>query len=82
MIYLNSTLVIPKPGTSFTPADEAADQAFVAFLLEPKGRRILSASATSCTTRSWRPERNRPATGALPPAILCCSRLGGGKLGW
>ena len=31
----------PQKGTSFTPADEAADQAFVAFLLQPKGRTVL-----------------------------------------
>lgn len=42
VIYLNVGLVSAQKGTTFTAADEAADQAFVAFLLTSTGRSILA----------------------------------------
>ncbi len=81
VIYLNSTLVIPKPGTSFTPADEAADQAFVAFLLEPKGRKILSSVGYILHDPVVQLALGVTAKEALPPAIYSLFKADGGKLG-
>ena len=41
VIYLNIGLVSPKKGTSFSAADEQADQAFVGFMLSSTGRSAL-----------------------------------------
>jgi molybdate/tungstate transport system substrate-binding protein len=41
VIYLNSALVSPQPGTTFSAADQAADVAFLTFMLRPAARTIL-----------------------------------------
>jgi molybdate/tungstate transport system substrate-binding protein len=42
VIYLNVALVSPKKGTTFTAADETADQAFATFMVSSTGRSILA----------------------------------------
>jgi len=42
VIYLNAALLSPAKGTSFTPANAAADQAFMQFLLRYDARTILN----------------------------------------
>ncbi len=81
VIHLNETLVLPEEGTTFTPADEAADQAFVAFMMQPKGRSVLK----SVDYRLIKPEivlaPGVRLVQALPPTILSLFKSLGGYVG-
>jgi len=81
VIYLNATLVMPKKGTSFTVADEAADQSFVAFMLRSKARSILAKVGYGLHPPVLVLAPGvKTAADALPPAILKPFRALGGKV--
>lgn len=81
VIYLNSSLIAPKSGTSFTPADEAADQAFVTFLLQAKGRKILSSVGYILHDPVLQLASGVTLKEALPPAIYAQFKADGGRVG-
>jgi molybdate/tungstate transport system substrate-binding protein len=69
VIHLSSTLVLPKSGTTFKPANEAAAQAFVAFLLRSKGRSILQSVGYRLIAPVVDLASGVTPKEALPPAI-------------
>jgi len=81
VIHLNETLVEPQKGTSFTPANEAADQAFVAFMLRPKGRAVLASVQYRLISPVIVLAPGVTLTEALPPAILSLFKSLGGTIG-
>ena len=82
VIYLRTTLVSPQKGTSFSPADEAADQAFVAFLLQPEGRKVLrSAGYVLRQPQLVLAPGYKSAAQVLPAPILKLFKALGGTVG-
>jgi molybdate/tungstate transport system substrate-binding protein len=80
VIYLNDTLVLPAQGTSFSPADETADRAFVAFMLQPKARSVLARVGYSLHRPLVVLAPGVTLARALPPAILNLFKSLGGRV--
>lgn len=80
VIYLNTTLVLPAKGTSFPPADEAADQAFVGFMLMSKARAALAHVGYSLRRPLVVLAPGVTLAQALPPAILSLFHSLGGRV--
>lgn len=80
VIYLNIGLVSPKRGGSFAAADEAADQAFVTFMLS-NGRSVLQSAGYELTAPVLHLAPGvKSAAGALPPSSLSLFNSLGGSI--
>ncbi len=81
VVYLNSTLVSPKKGTSFAPRAEAADEAFIAFMLSARARDILESVGYRLRPPVlFLAHGVKTAADALPPTILKLFHDLGGKV--
>lgn len=80
VIYLNVGLVSRAKGTTVAPADEAADQAFAAFLLGSKGRSILSKVGYALAPPVVHLAPGETAKTALPGSLYRLYRALGGTV--
>lgn len=80
VIYLDIALVSPKSGTSFSSADEAADRAFVAFMLD-QGRPVLAGAGYRLTPPVLHLAPGvSAASDALPSSVLSLYDSLGGSI--
>jgi molybdate/tungstate transport system substrate-binding protein len=80
VIYLNTTLVLPQAGHPFTGPNEAADQAFVSFMLYAKARSILANVGYGLHDPEIVLAPGVTLTQALPPTLLALFKALGGKV--
>lgn len=71
LITLNATTVTPGKGATFTKADSAADEVFIAYLLSSSGRQVLAKSGYTLET----PVLKVAASSDTPQSVLPSSVL-------
>ncbi|HET9092114.1 MAG TPA: substrate-binding domain-containing protein [Acidimicrobiales bacterium] len=81
LITLDATLVSPPPGQSTEKANTAADHAFLAFLLSPRGQSLLKRAGYRLVAPELRLAPGyKSAAGVLPRQVLNAFRRLGGEV--
>jgi hypothetical protein len=78
LITLDGTLVHPAAGSSMSAADEAADEAFLAFMLSSAGRAALKADGYDLVSPVFSGATSADTAATLPSDVLSAFKAAGG----